>query len=118
MKKVRILSAIMMVVMIIAILGNVALAYDPSLITGDTSSTAATEIKTVGEKILGPIQIVGTIASVVTLVILGIKYMTGSVEEKAEYKKTLMPYLIGAVFVLAATNITSWIYNASSNFFN
>ena len=38
--------------------------------------------------------------------------MLGSVEEKAEYKKTLMPYIIGATFVFAASAIAGTIYNA------
>ncbi|MEI3401230.1 MAG: hypothetical protein V8R51_02250 [Clostridia bacterium] len=44
-------------------------------------------------------QTVGIVLSVVILIILGIKYMMGSAEEKAEYKKTMIPYLIGAVSV-------------------
>ena len=41
--------------------------------------------------------------------------MIGSVEEKAEYKKTLMPFLIGALFVFAASTIASIIYNIAIN---
>lgn len=117
MKKSKIFSAFAIIIAITIVLSNFALAYDPSGITGVTNGDAATSVITIGNKILGIVQIVGTIASIVTLIILGIKYMTGSVEEKAEYKKTLMPYLIGAVFVLGATNITKWIYDASQNFF-
>ncbi len=45
-------------------------------------------------KILGVIQTVGSLMSVICLIVLGVKYMMGSVEEKAQYKKTLMPYFI------------------------
>lgn len=55
--------------------------------------------------IIGALQIIGTVISVAALGILGIKYMVGSVEEKAEYKKTLKPYIIGAVMVFGITNI-------------
>ncbi len=48
---------------------------------------------------------IGTITSVLALIIIGIKYMVGSVEEKAEYKKTMQPYLIGTVMVFSITNI-------------
>lgn len=37
--------------------------------------------------------------------------MMGSAQEKAEYKKTMIPYLIGAVLIFAASNIAGWIYN-------
>ena len=30
--------------------------------------------------------------------------MTGSVEEKAEYKKTMLPYVIGAVILFGITS--------------
>lgn len=117
MKKNKIIFAVSLIVLFIMILSSFALAFNPSDITGEHNSNAAQSVKTIGEKILGIVQIVGTTVSIIILIILGIKYMTGSVEEKAEYKKTLMPYLIGAVFVLGATNITKWIFEASKNFF-
>ena len=41
--------------------------------------------------------------------------MMGSVEEKAEYKKTLLPYVIGASMVFAASSLVSIIYNIAIN---
>ena len=43
--------------------------------------------------------------SVVALMIIGVKYMLGSVEEKAEYKKTMRPYVIGAFMLFGITNL-------------
>lgn len=63
------------------------------------------------EIILGTINILGTILSVVILMIIGIKYMLGSVEEKAEYKKTMMSYVIGAILLFAVPTIANVIYN-------
>ena len=63
-----------------------------------------------GEKIIGAIQAIGTITSVVILVILGIKYMLGSAEERAEYKKSMIPYLIGAILLFATPKIVGAIY--------
>ena len=37
--------------------------------------------------------------------------MMGSAEEKAEYKKTMLPYLIGAVIVFAASILVKWVYD-------
>ena len=59
------------------------------------------------EKILGLIQIIGSIASVLALIVIGIKYMLGSVEEKAKYKETMIPYIIGCILLFGATNIAS-----------
>lgn len=62
-------------------------------------------------KVITVVQTVGSIASVVWLIVIGIKYMTGSVEEKAEYKKTLVPYVIGAALVFTITNLLSIVYH-------
>ena len=62
-------------------------------------------------RVITVVQTVGSIASVVSLIVIGIKYMTGSVEEKAEYKKTLVPYVIGAALVFTITNLLSIVYH-------
>ena len=41
--------------------------------------------------------------------------MMGSAEEKAEYKKTLLPYVIGAALVFAASTIATVVYNFTAN---
>ena len=35
-------------------------------------------------------------------------------EEKAEYKKTMIPYIIGAVLIFAASNVAGMIYDWAS----
>lgn len=68
-----------------------------------------------GNKIITVISTIGSIVSVIVLVIIGIKYMLGSVEEKAEYKKTLLPYVIGAGLVFAASAISGIIFGFTQN---
>lgn len=65
--------------------------------------------------ILSVIQIVGVIVAVISISILGIKYMTGSVEQKAEYKKTMIPFIIGVALIVASTTIIKAIYTIVSN---
>ena len=69
----------------------------------------------IGNVLIGGIQLVGIIISVVVLIILGIKYMMGSAEEKAEYKKTLLPYVIGAGLVFAASTIAGIVFSVAQN---
>lgn len=47
--------------------------------------------------IVSVIRTFGIIVSVVVLLIMGIRYMMGSVEEKADYKTSMKPYLIGVL---------------------
>ena len=65
--------------------------------------------------ILGIINVIGVLTSVITLICLGIRYMFGSVEEKADYKKTFGMYLIGAFLVFSITTIPNILYQMSSS---
>lgn len=67
--------------------------------------------------VINIIRIVASIISVIVLVALGIKYMFGSVEEKAQYKETMKPYLIGAILVFGITNVTSILYSIMKGMF-
>ena len=63
-----------------------------------------------GGSIAGVIQIVGTILSVASLMIIGIKYVMGSADEKAEFKGKMLPYIIGCVLLFGASNVVNVIY--------
>ncbi len=76
-----------------------------------TTSGASGDIQNLGNRIIGVLQAIGIVVSVVVVIVLGIKYMMGSVEEKAEYKKTMMPYLIGAALIFAASTISLMVMN-------
>ena len=86
---------------------------DPSLYVGGGASVSS--INKIGNQIVQIVSTVGSIASVIVLVVLGLKYMMGSAEEKAEYKKTLLPYLIGAAFVFAASTIATMVFQFTAN---
>ena len=58
----------------------------------------------------------GIITAVIVGSILGIKYMIGSVKEKAEYKQTLLAYLISCVVVFGAFGIWKLVINILSSF--
>ena len=55
---------------------------------------------------------IGEAVAVVMLLALGIKYILGSVEEKAEYKQSMYPYIIGAILIFAGAAVTDIIYKA------
>lgn len=88
-----------------------ARVYAVSLNDIDPKEPTGNEITGVGEKVIGIVTMLGSILAVLVLVILGIKYMMGSTDEKAEYKKSMLPYVIGSVLVFAASSIASVIYN-------
>ena len=113
-KLVRIFSIVLMVIMLCSIALNV-FALSPSEIQGKPNPTGSNEIKNVGMSIVGILQTVGIILSVVILIVLGIKYMMGSAEEKADYKKSMMPYIVGAALIFAASAFAQVIYQFFNN---
>lgn len=66
----------------------------------------------IGNIIVGVVRAVGISLSVLILTIIGIKYIMGSVEDKAQYKQTMWPYIIGAILIFSGAEITNIIYNA------
>ncbi len=108
-KTTKILATILMIAMIVSVAAT-CFAITPSDIKGDTTTQGATEISNVGKSIVGILQTVGIILSVIVLIILGIKYMMGSAEEKADYKKSMIPYLVGAILIFAASALAQVVY--------
>lgn len=89
--------------------------FDPGTVDASKGTVSTDKMSNLGNNIAKIVTTAGSIISVIVLVILGIKYMLGSSEEKAEYKKTLLPYIIGAAFVFAASTIASVIFNFASS---
>ena len=83
---------------------------DLAINMGETLA-GTSSIEDIGSKIIAILSTVGSIVSVVVLIVIGIKYMGQSIEEKAHYKQSIMPYVIGAVLVFAASTLASAIYN-------
>lgn len=76
----------------------------------DLNEPASDTFKGFGKSTVSILTSIGIVISVVVLAVLGVKYMLGSVEERADYKKSLMPYFIGAMFVFGASTIANIIY--------
>ena len=45
----------------------------------------------------------------------GIRYMVGSVEEKAQYKSLMFPYVLGAILLFSGTTLLNLIYRLATN---
>lgn len=63
------------------------------------TESVPSEVTKIGGTIYNTIRVFGVVIAVISLTLIGITYMLGSVEEKAEYKKKLIPYVIGAFLV-------------------
>ena len=104
-KTIRVIT-ILVTILAVVMVGATSFAAEISINTIDGKGNVdVTQIGTVGNKIATILRAIGTVLLVVVLMVLGIKYMMGSAEEKAEYKKTMIPYLVGAILVFGATQI-------------
>ena len=109
------ISILMLAIILMAFTGTTVSATSSSDSTGviDTimsgGSADTSGVQTVGANIVGIITTIGIIVAVVVWLVLGIKYMMGSASEKAEYKKTMIPYLVGAVLIFGASAIAKAI---------
>jgi len=112
--KILVIFNILLIVMIfsMAICNNVYAKIDTSL--GDIDDKYKSEAVPVANSIIGTLKVIGAFSAVAMAMIVGIKYMISSTEQKAEYKKTAIAYLLGALLIFATPQLVDFIYN----FFN
>lgn len=119
-KTVKVMSIILLAVMFLTVAATMVNAVD---IAGTINNVgngtySGTEVTNTGKKIVGIVQVVGVVVAVVVILVIGIKYLVGSAEQKAEYKKTMIPYIVGAVLVFAGSTIVNVIYNVTVSMTN
>ena len=113
-KLVKVISILMIAVTIIAISMPVFAAPKEEVAGGlkfpisDPKTGTGTVLEVAG-KIIGLIRWVSIVAGVVIITIFGLKYMMGSLEEKADYKKSFIPLIVGIVIVMSSSVIASII---------
>lgn len=113
-KKKKIICIVLIFIIILSIIYNdVDAAYSVTDLTGTQLNNQ--KALSFGNTIITILTTIGSVLSVIVLIVIGLKYMLGSVEEKASYKKSLFPYVIGAVFVFGASLIAGIIFNVLTN---
>ena len=79
-----------------------------------TATVDENKLASASNEVYGMLSSVGMVASVIVGIILGIKYMMASVEEKANVKESLTPYFIGCIVVFGAFGIWKLVINTFS----
>lgn len=108
-KKVKIFSIIMLIIITISsFVATISYAdmidpndYNPN----NGNAEAPAKFTNMVGTIATTIQTIGIILSVIVIGLLGIKYMTGSVEERADYKKSMIPLLVGTFLLVAVGTV-------------
>lgn len=114
MKNKKIIFIISLSILLIVLLHNFCFGAANTMMDTNINinKAAIDESKMQTQKFLGAIQLVGSVASVIALAVIGMRYMMSSLEEKAELKGVLIYYVIGCVLVFATSNLLSVVYNA------
>ena len=117
-KSVKIISTLLLAIMLVTSIAGTVLAVDPNTVLNGLNGNGnvqTNDLTKVGNNIVTIIQVVGIVIAVIVLLVIGIKYMMGSASEKAEYKKTMIPYIVGAVLIFAGTSLVRVIYSLSTS---
>ena len=70
----------------------------------ETSNTG-NQVQTSANIVIGIIQAIGIAAAIIMLIMVAIKYLSAAPGEKADIKKSIIIYAVGAVLLFAATGI-------------
>ena len=118
-KTVKIISTLLIAALLVVTLSQVCFATNYSQIIAnlgteaDNATVDTSKISGTAAKVVKAIRNIAAIAAVVILSILGIKYMMGSTQEKAEYKKSFIPLIVGIIVVVAATSIATFLFQVA-----
>lgn len=117
-KTIKLLSVLLVAIMLITTTTSVfAAKFDDvtSKMNAHVDDIDAEKITTTSGGIMGILQVVGMVLAVLILIVLGIKYMMGSAQEKADYKKAFIPYIVGAILIFAASALAGVFVNFAQN---
>lgn len=82
------------------------------------NSSAANATQNVAGIILGVVKIIAIAVAVIFLIVLAIKYISSSPNDKAELKKNMIVYAVGAVLLFGAAGILQLVQNFADDAFN
>ena len=117
-KSIKVISTLLLAIMLVASIAGTVLAVDPNTVLNGLNGNGnvqTNDLTKVGNNIVTIIQVVGIVIAVIVLLVIGIKYMMGSASDNAEYKKTMIPYIVGAVLIFAGTSLVRVIYSLSTS---
>ena len=116
-KAIRFLIFFLMIIYILFTFSNAVFAtgsgtMDPSQFE-DKENPIDEATDSISKNIIGVLRIVGATVAIVILLVIAMKYMVAAPGDKADIKKSLIPYLIGAIIIFGAIGILQIIESIS-----
>ena len=114
----KVITILLMIaaIAVAAISPVMAKAPDPKTFDNYTDSTGAGKsAKRIVGTLIDVFQIVGVGVAIIMLVMLAIKYLSAAPNEKAEIKKSVSIYVLGAVLLFAASGVLEIVQRFAKN---
>lgn len=107
---IKALAIVLLVVALVFVATSPVFAsgFDQNFPVNDSSGASGT-ISTVIGTIIFICQLVGMGVAIIMLLVIAIKYIAASPNDKAEIKKHLVVYIVGAVLLFAASGLLTLI---------
>lgn len=100
-------------------IGDIVSGADDFINKGTDNPFPEANMQNMSDVLYNILLVVGIVLAVIIGTVLGIKFMTGGIEEKAKVKETLIPYIAGCVVIFGAFTIwklvVTILQNAPSN---
>lgn len=115
MKKALKIVAMVLVIctLVFAISQPVALAADVENLSLNVSPEVTPGMQNIGNTVSSYLMGAAIIITLIVLIYTGMKFIIGSANEKAEYKKSLIPIVVGCLIITAATVIVKILFSVS-----
>ncbi len=78
---------------------------------GIYNSGGETKLVKAGGAVLGVVQVIAVAFGIISALVMGMKYMFSSVENRATIKQKMIIFVIGSVLVFGATGLIKLIAN-------
>ena len=116
----KVINVIKIFLIIMIILSNFCQVFAGTiegLYAGDdvTGVAGTDKVAKIINMIIGTIQVVGVFVAIAFLIFIGIKYMVASPGEKADIKKHLVAYVVGAIVMFGAAGLLEIIETFALN---
>lgn len=110
---IKILIVISLTLLLISFFYTNSLALDTSRYNNIYTGDVPQKLIDVGNPLVGIVQQVGTGIALIMLIVIGVKYVIASAEEKAQIKGQLIVFGIGAILLFGGVNLFAIIANAA-----
>ena len=121
-KSLKVLFIIISIIGLVSIFTNTSFAefsyaseMTKDYITTDATGSAVSSTKTIMGTILLVMRTVAMGIAIIMLTYVAIKYMSAAPDEKAQFKKSAVAYIVGAVVLFGTSGILSIISNFATN---